>query len=692
MKRQTHAQSLIYVVVVLTVVAALVFGAARLLRQPALPARSIRNVLLISIDTCRADHLSCYGDQHPTTPNIDAIARQGILFENAISPLPMTLPAHSSMHTGTIPPYHGVRDNFEYRLGPSNVTLAEMLKGSGLNTAAFISAYPLDGQFGLDQGFDTYNDRFEDPLETMRPERRGGETSRLAIDWLQHHRDEPFFLFLHYFDPHIAYIPPPPFDSKFADDPYRGEIAYTDHCIGEVIAELNELDIYDSTLIVITADHGEMRGEHGESTHGFFVYQSAIKVPLIFKVPGATKEKRIPALVGLIDIVPTICNLLDITPPREVQGVSLAPWLDESSRSRENGRELYSESLLATKYEANALSALVTPRWKYIQANSPELYNLVDDPGELENLVESEPRIAADLQDRLEQLLQAQSGDKVADSALAMSDETIKQLTALGYTGGSVTDDMTIDPSRPDPKDLIEFHELDNRLVGLFEHGQYAAALPLCKEMVVQRPDFWGTQYSLGTAYLRLGREDEAIPCLRRTLELKPDAPSANTKLGSALIRQGQLDEAADSLRKAVASNPRDAQAHHLLAMIFRQTGRLKLAVTHFYKSIDLDPDSVVKLNNLAWLLATCVDENIRRPQEAIELAERTAGLTSRKSAAALDTLAAAYAAVGRFEDAVRASEEALALMTEPKMKAAAIEVRERLERYNKSEAYLAEE
>ena len=239
------------------------------------PTENIRNVLLISIDTCRADHLSCYGYPRQTTPNIDALAAQGALFENTIAPVPITLPAHSSMLTGTIPPYHGVHDNGEYQLDQSNVTLAEILKQSGFTTGGIISAFVLDSAFGIDQGFDTYNDRFEKERRTVGDisERIGAEASRFAITWLQQHKDEKFFLFLHYFDPHADYLPPEPFASKFARNPYAGEIAYTDHCIGLVLNKLKELQLYDSTLIIITGDHGEMRHEHGESTHSYFIYQ-----------------------------------------------------------------------------------------------------------------------------------------------------------------------------------------------------------------------------------------------------------------------------------------------------------------------------------------------------------------------------------------------------------------------------------
>ncbi len=279
-------------------------------------ARRIKHIVLISMDTTRADALSCYGNRYKTTANIDALAREGVLFENAIAPTPLTLPSHSTMLTGTTPPYHGIHDNIYYRLDMSHVTLAEILKKKGFSTGAFISSFILDSQFGLDQGFDHYNDELEDAQASFGAnERRAGETSRLAIDWIDGHYKENMFLFLHFYDPHMDYEPPEPYDSMFTSSSlampsaikqfglYLGEVAYADHCIARVIDKLKSLGIYDSTLIIVTADHGEMLGEHEEITHGYFIYRSVVRVPLVFKLPGRSRSARIKNTVGLVDIV-----------------------------------------------------------------------------------------------------------------------------------------------------------------------------------------------------------------------------------------------------------------------------------------------------------------------------------------------------------------------------------------------------
>ncbi|MHC4792043.1 MAG: sulfatase, partial [Planctomycetota bacterium] len=311
---------------VLLVVTGLVFF---LLRSDTLPG-DIRQILLISIDTCRADHLSCYGYFRKTTPNIDEIAQEGFIFRNAITPVPLTLPSHSSMLTGTIPSYHGVHDNEGYKLDESNITLAEILRENGFRTGAIISAFVMDSQFGLDQGFESYNDKFEEEIaNNLIVQRRGGEVSRFAVDWLDEHKDEKFFLFLHYYDPHSRYEPPEPFASLYKEDLYAGEVAYADYCIGQVINKLKELGLYDSALIIITSDHGEMLGEHNEFTHGYYIYQSAIKVPLIIKLPGQKKSLWIERLAGLIDIVPSICNMLGVKVPQGVQGKDMSVYFHD---------------------------------------------------------------------------------------------------------------------------------------------------------------------------------------------------------------------------------------------------------------------------------------------------------------------------------------------------------------------------
>ncbi|MFC1783415.1 sulfatase, partial [Planctomycetota bacterium] len=364
-----------YVILVLVLVVA--GGLSWYLRRA---ATNIQNVILISIDTCRADHLSCYGFERQTTPHIDEIAGQGIIYKKARTPVPLTLPAHCSMLTGTFPPYHRVHDNINTKLDESQVTLAEILQENGFATGAVVSSIVLQNKFGVGQGFKVFQDQFDTVTDSYSlVERQGGQASQLAGDFLTRHQNEPFFLFLHYFDPHDAYEPPEPFASRYADDLYSGEIAYTDHCIGQVIDQLKDLELYDSTLIIIVGDHGEALGEHGETTHGYYIYQSTIHVPFIIRAPGIDQPKEVEQTVSLVDVAPTILGYLDIPAPAHMQGEDLSAY----SRKRnqvDSDREVYTESLIPTKFGCNPFLGVVNDRWSYIYTNHTELYDLQQDP------------------------------------------------------------------------------------------------------------------------------------------------------------------------------------------------------------------------------------------------------------------------------------------------------------------------
>ncbi len=719
--------------------------------------KEIRNVLLISIDTCRADYLSCYGYPRQSTPHIDAFAAEGFVFENAISPVPMTLPAHSSMLTGTIPPYHGVHYNEGYQLDKSNVTLAEILKQSGFTTGGIISAFVLDSEFGIDQGFDTYNDQFEQERKTPGDisERIGAEASRLAINWLNQHKNEKFFLFLHYFDPHNDYVPPEPFASKFAGNLYAGEIAYTDHCIGLVLSKLKQLGLYDSTLIIIAGDHGEMLGEHGELSHLYFVYQSAIKVPLIFRLPGQRKSKRIEELVGIVDIVPTVCGLLGIEVPKHVQGQDLSPCLLGKVRP-DRGRYIYCESLFPTKYNASSLLGVVTNRFKYIQTTRPELYDLVKDQHENNNLIKQEPHEARILQDKLAQMLEQAVRKDELDSKMELDAKSRERLASLGYVGGGIIEDFDFDQTREDPKDLIEFHHLYMTVMALVSQEMYGEAKVSAEELVRQRPDclvgyrqlaeiarkqkdYSGVAVNLnmvielnpedakahnnlGTVLQLQGRLDDAINHYRIALQLEPDDADVHKNLGNALNAQGKLAEAISHYRQLLQIRPDDApthyqlgtalqlqgklgesithfmevvrltpgsaKAHYILARALNDGGRIKEAITEFKETLRLRPNWVSPMNSLAWLLATHRENKFRNPKEAIRLAERACELTNYKDAGLVDTLAAAYAAVGRFSDAVATAEKAIKLAASTDSKEQAAKIQNRLQLYKAGQPY----
>jgi arylsulfatase A-like enzyme/Flp pilus assembly protein TadD len=594
-KKQLFPWQLFGLVLVTAVAAALYF------RSVAAPS-DIRHVVLISIDTCRADHLGCYGYPHRITPNVDKIAGQGVVFKNVITSVPMTLPAHCSMLTGTIPTYHQVHDNLDYKLDESNVTLAEILKEHGFVTGGIISASILDSQFGINQGFDMFNDRLEKgQAGGLMVERSAEATTRLAMEWLAQHKSERFFLFLHYFDPHFDYTPPEPFASRFADNLYAGEIAYVDYCIGRVIQALKDLGLFDAALIIITGDHGEMLGEHGELTHGYFIYQSAVRVPLIFKLSGQTKSREVEALAGLIDIVPTVCSLLNIEPP-QVHGKDLSPYLlGKAIPSIE--RHIYTESLIPTKYNANTLLGVVGADLKYIQTTRPELYNLEDDPDESRNLINQQPQQARILQGRLREILEGSVPGGRAGGKTVLDEQARKRLESLGYVSGKVAEEFEFDQSKEDPKDLIELHVSVEEIHHLIARKELDEAKRLCQELLLRHDDYYGLYRHLGRIYFEEGNKPEAQDYMRKSLELNPDQPGLHFNLAMLLAEQGRFDDAAHHLKEVLRLNPNQIFAHNKLALVLETQGELERAMYHLNESLRVKADQHDAHNQIARLL-----------------------------------------------------------------------------------------
>ena len=654
--------------VLLVILVILVAGAGVwLVSQRRSCAPAIRHVVLISLDTCRADHLSCYGHALPTTPHIDALAEQGTVFSRAMTPIPLTLPAHASMLTGMIPPHHGKHENRDLYFDPAHVTLAALLKARGYHTGAFVGAQILNARFGLDRGFDMYHDRFGD---SGKSERRAEEVNRAALAWLTPQKDNPVFLFLHYYDPHDTYDPPEPFATTFKEDPYAGEIAYADHCIGQVVAALKRLGMYESSLIIVTGDHGEMLGEHGETTHMFFVYQSAMKVPLICKLPGSRSAQTVDDLVSIIDIVPTVCDLLDIAAPDGIQGQTLAPYFSPKPPQSED-RYLYCESLYPTKYQANSLLGMIGTRWKYIQTTRPELYDLQTDPGEETNLVETQPHRARLLKDRLARILEqtVRPGNVPEDSPLDA--ESLRHLQSLGYVAGaSVNDDFRFDQSRKDPKDLIGFHDEYVQIMSLVEGGNVMEGRAWGERLLEQYPGIYVLYDLLSATALKQKDYDSAIRYGEKALVLEPGRFKVHYNLGLAFSRNQQNAAAAEHFGRAMELMPENqtvsladrVQAHWQLGGVRVRQKKFDLAIVQFQEALTLDSRQPHMLNTLAWLLATCPDQAYRDPVKALQLAKKACVLTQSKHLTYLNTLAVAYARLKNFSEAIKITEGALAL------------------------------
>jgi len=484
--------------------------------------RPVRRIILISIDTCRADYIGCYNPDRRITPNIDAFAQQATLFENARTPVPITLPAHCSMLTGLVPPTHGVRSQPGSKLSRSHRTLASVLRGREYSTGAIVSSFVLNAPLGLEQGFDSFNNvpTIAEPGLQIN-ERRGQETSGIAIQWLgQHKDDKKFFLFLHYYDPHLLYNAPPPFADHFGPDDrqqYAAEIAYVDYCIGKVFDELKRLELYDDSLIIVTGDHGEMLGEHGEAGHQYFIYESALRVPLIVKLPGQREARRVPEVVGLIDIMPTVCSLarLHETPP--VDGVDLMPLLvGEDWPSELAQRDLYCESVVPYAFGASPLFGQVGSRWKYIKSPRSELYDLQADPGENANLLS--PEIVTDPQELQAYQMRARAMEDPIRLALARtlgvdasspSEETLRRMASLGYVGGSAEVEFEFVQTRKDAKDTLGIYNKAEEAVWLIAAGKKDQALVILEALVREHPDLKTAQSMLAILRKEASQHDE---------------------------------------------------------------------------------------------------------------------------------------------------------------------------------------
>ncbi len=585
---------------------ALTAGAVIWLSRSSKPRQAaIRNVVLISIDTCRADHLSCYGHSLPTTPNIDAIAHEGVMFTRAQSTNPITLPAHCSLLTGTDPTCHGVHLNQNHGLADSHTTLAEILHDHGYQTGAFIGAFPLHSRFGLDQGFDTYDEQFGGQAgEFFFNERVAQQVVNGSISWLEQQRDKPFFLFIHTFDPHAPYAPPEPFASRFREDQYAGEIAYTDFCIGQVIAKLKQLDLFDSTLIIITADHGESRGEHDEATHLFFIYQSTVRVPLIIKAPGCAAGRKVDDAVGLIDIVPTVLHLLGLSVPPQVQGVDLGGYLGDRVEPLED-RYLYSETLDPARFDCCPLRGLVHGKWHYIWSVKPELYDLNRDPGEKHNLVEDEPEKAKLLQSRLQELLADQHRKAGERRSFVPDQETVRRLQSLGYVGGPHVDaDMEIDMNTEDPKDFIDLYNQYMRAASYAQQKRFDEARAECLDILTQRPHLLPVKLLLGPIAEDQGRLAGALDAVTRLSNVLADLANAKNPQvfafevnqahkdrGNAYLALGNYEFAIKDYAHVIQFWPNDAETYNSRGNAHMHLGNYRQAWDDYNRVIELEPD-----------------------------------------------------------------------------------------------------
>ena len=562
-----------------------------------LPAPTPPNILLITLDTTRADRLGVYGHTLARTPRLDRLAREGVLFERALTVAPITLPAHASLLTGTYPFTHGVRNNGDFSLTETVPTLATTLHDAGYRTAAFISAFVLDRRYGLARGFDEYDDR-------VTLERRGDRTAAAAAEWLDAHASgpAPFFVWLHLYDAHNPYDPPPPFRDAFAGHLYDGEIAFDDEVIGSVLDRLDRAGRLSSTIVAVIGDHGESLGEHGEDTHAVFVYESTLRVPMILAWPGRLPAgRRVSSLVRGIDLAPTLLDLADRPPLAGAQGRTLMPLVRGAATG---ARSAYAESYFPLLYMNWApLRSIQDERWKFIDAPTPELYDLQRDASEQTNLAEREPARAAALRRALDAVTGGAPGVMTRRTIDA---DTAAKLAALGYVGSAGSGmTPTSGAEGPDPKQMIGVFNRLRQANAAVQGGRFAEAAAIARDALRQDPHNAFATIVLANADLEQGRYRDAIAGYRAYLDLVPASADAHHRIAICFARLGDSERALAEDEAALAIDPRSGDARMLRGGLLAGRGRTDEALRELRGAVDISPENAAFRVGLARVLVT---------------------------------------------------------------------------------------
>jgi arylsulfatase A-like enzyme/Flp pilus assembly protein TadD len=560
------------------------------------------------------------------------LAREGVRFEKAYTPVPITLPAHAVLFTGKYPMGIGMHDFSGNRLSAEHATLASLLAEEGYATSAIVGSAVLDSRFGLDRGFEHYYDNFdfsrlhEMNLDAM--ERRGDQVMDEALAWLEKNHQKPFFLWVHLYDPHHPYQPPPPYDTQYKQRPYDGEIAFADAQVGRILEFLRDSKLYDRSLIALAGDHGEGLGEHAEKTHGFFIYESTVRIPLLLKLPAgqAMRSKVVSTPVSLADVAPTLLRLAGLRVPAEMQGKSMVSLLEGQRPG--TGEGLYGETFLPRlHFNWSELRSVHFGNYHFIDAPKPELYDLSQDPAELHDLFGQKKRVAQDLRARLGRLVQKYSppaGRETVEQT-GLDPALLERLKSLGYAAVSGGGDLTIsNRNLPDPKDRIQMYEMVSEAIADSQRGRYQAsnekllatfkiekdslpvhyllalnyyrqenftqAIEQFQQVLKLSPDYSLAVYYLGLAYGKAGDFDQAIVTLQRSLQLDSTNFSAAYNLGAAYLKKGKVPEAVEALEKSVNIYPEYAPGHAALGEVLLYQGRVDEAIRSLRKAVSLAP------------------------------------------------------------------------------------------------------
>jgi choline-sulfatase len=626
------------------------------------------SVILITLDTTRADRMGFLGSKRGLTPNLDALARQSVVFSHAYSQVPLTTPSHATILTGTYPQFNHLQD-MGNPLDKDLPYLPDILRQRGYHTAAFVGSQILDPKSaaapGFDRGFEVYDAGFhsrspgEDRYKSV--ERRATVVVAHAIEWLgQRQRSAPFFLWVHLYDPHDPYDPPPPFKSKYRALPYDGEIAYTDFAVGKLLAALHAHGLYDSSVIAVAADHGEAFGEHGEQTHGLFLYDETIHVPLLLKLAGGTAAPLvIDTRVGLVDLAPTILQAVGMAPPGTMQGASLMELMKPGS-GRGADRPAYAE----TDYPFRAFGWSPLQAWRagkylYVQAPERELYDQMADPGALRNLAGKSTAVAETLASQLDEFHRKTSSAAPGQSGI--TPDQAEKLQALGYITSNFSKSGASDmPAGPDPKGKVRISNLLHQALLAMEDDRYKEAIPQLKEVLKDQPSAGLANLELGRAYNGLGSYAEALPWLRKAVELMPESGRANYELGAALAETGDWEGAATQLQVAVAHAPDSDDMQFYLGMAYDELGRTEEAATALQHALQINPNHY-RANLLLGRILGMQD----LPKEALPYLQKAVKLQP-KSPDAHKFLGNVYTELGQEDEARREQTEANRLQGVP--------------------------
>ncbi len=560
------------------------------------------NVVVITIDTLRPDHLHCYGYQNIETPNLDALAQRGVLFENAVAQAPLTPPSHASIFTGQYPTVHHVRNTGGFILPSSSHPLARILQEQGWDTAAFVSSAVLKKVVGLNNGFAVYDDQM--PRRGNKEEfnedaeRRGGDTVDRALAWLNTQSGKPYFLWVHLYDPHLPYDPPSPFKEKYKDRPYDGEIAYADQQVGRILEAAEKKGPAGKTIIAVLSDHGESLSEHGEYTHGVFLYDATLRIAFLMAGPGIPSETRVKQQVRSVDFLPTLLTLLGGRPPTNIQGVNLIPAFSGNTVPTEISYEETLYPKLALGWAE--LRGIRTNHWKYIRAPRPELYDLTRDPKETTNVFGQHPAEVEKLSAQLNHIIGNGGSETVKTNMV--SERQMAQLRSLGYLSGFSPQEYDLNGQGPDPKDRVGILKLLYEAENPSAHLPKAQRIALLQMALEEDPTNPSLYHQVGGELESVGRYDDALRLYETALQHGVENGRLHSRIADLSLRKGDKETAIAEYEKAARFNPSDLESQTNLATAYLETGRIADAERTFNFVVASDPDSAAGHNGLGLI------------------------------------------------------------------------------------------